>query len=142
MRVRELAPEEVWRPRYDEINAFERQLADDGVTIVKVFLHISREYQQERQLRRLERVDKRWKFNPGDLDDRERWDDFMAAYAEALERCSTPHAPWFVVPADRKWYRTWAVSKLVLETLREMDPQYPPRDDLDIEALKARLLAS
>ena len=110
--------------------------------IVKVFLHISRDYQKERQLRRLERVDKRWKFNPGDLDDRARWDAFQAAYAEALERCSMPHAPWYIVPADRKWYRTWAVSKLVLETLREMDPQYPPRDDLDIEALKARLLAS
>jgi PPK2 family polyphosphate:nucleotide phosphotransferase len=142
VRVRGLAPEEVWRPRYDEINAFERQLADDGVTIVKVFLHISRDYQQERQLRRLERVDKRWKFNEGDLDDRDRWDDFQLAYAEALERCSTPVAPWFVVPADRKWYRTWAVSQLVLETLREMDPQYPTREDLDVEALKARLLAS
>ncbi|MEA2386049.1 MAG: hypothetical protein QOJ22_223 [Thermoleophilaceae bacterium] len=142
VRVRGLVPEEVWRPRYDEVNAFERQLADDGVRIVKVFLHISRDYQKERQLRRLERVDKRWKFNEADLEDRERWDDFQVAYAEAIERCSTPIAPWFVVPADRKWYRTWAVSKLVLETLREMDPQYPPREDLDIEALKARLLAS
>ena len=142
VRARNLAPEEVWRPRYEEINAFERQLADDGVTIVKVFLHISREYQKERQLRRLDRVDKRWKFNPGDLDDRDRWDGFQAAYAEVLERCSTPSAPWYVVPADRKWYRTWAVSMLVLETLREMDPQFPPREDLDIEALKARLLAS
>ena len=142
VRVRGLAPEEVWRPRFDEINAFERQLADDGVTVVKVFLHISRDYQKARQLRRLERVDKRWKFNGADLDDRERWDDFQTAYAEALERCSTPIAPWFVVPADRKWYRTWAVSQLVLEALREIDPQYPPREDLDVEALKARLLAS
>jgi PPK2 family polyphosphate:nucleotide phosphotransferase len=140
VRVRQLVPEEVWRHRYDEINAFERQLAEDGVTIVKVFLHISRDYQKERQLRRLERIDKRWKFNPADLDDRERWDDFMAAYEAALERCSTALAPWYIVPADRKWYRTWAVSKLLLETLRELDPQYPPRDDLDIEALKARLL--
>src|SRR4051794_6513133 len=142
VRVRGLAPEEVWRPRFDEINAFERNLVDDGVTIVKVFLHISRDYQKERQLRRLERVDKRWKFNSADLEDRERWDDFQTAYAEVLERCSTPQAPWFVVPADRKWYRTWAVSKLVLETLRVIDPQYPPREDLDVEALKARLLAS
>ena len=141
-RVRELVPESEWRPRYDAINAFERDLADVGVTIVKVFLHIGREYQRERQLRRLERPDKRWKFDAGDLDDRERWDDFQVAYTEAIARCSTPVAPWFVVPAERKWYRTWAVSKLVLETLREMDPQYPPRDDLDVEALKARLLAS
>ena len=142
VRVRGLAPEDVWKPRFDEINAFERELADDGVTIVKVFLHISRDYQKERQLRRLERPDKRWKFNAGDLDDRDHWDDFQEAYADVLERCSTPLAPWFVVPADRKWYRTWAVSQLVLETLRELDPQYPPRDDLDIEALKARLEAS
>jgi PPK2 family polyphosphate:nucleotide phosphotransferase len=142
VRVRNLAPEDVWRPRYEEINAFERQLTEDGVTIVKVFLHISREYQKERQLRRLERVDKRWKFNAGDLDDRDLWDEYQAAYAEALERCSTDVAPWHVVPADRKWYRTWAVSRLVLETLREMDPQYPPRDDLDIPALRARLEAS
>ena len=142
VRVRGLAPEDVWRPRYDEINAFERELADDGVTIVKVFLHISRDYQKERQLRRLERPDKRWKFDAGDLDDRDRWNEFRAAYEDVLERCATPLAPWFVVPADRKWYRTWAVSQLVLETLRELDPQYPPREDLDIEALKARLEAS
>jgi PPK2 family polyphosphate:nucleotide phosphotransferase len=142
VRVRGLAPEKVWRPRFDEINAFERELVDDDVTVVKVFLHISRDYQKERQLRRLDRVDKRWKFNEGDLDDRDHWDDFQAAYEEVLERCSTPLAPWYVVPADRKWYRTWAVSKLVLEALREIDPQYPPRDDLDIPALRARLEAS
>ena len=141
-RVRELVPEEVWRPRYEEINAFERELSDDGVTIVKVFLHISRDYQKERQLRRLERPDKRWKFNEGDLDDRDRWDGFMAAYEELFERCSTQLAPWYVVPADRKWYRTWAVSKLVLEALQQIDPQYPARDDLDIEALRKRLLES
>jgi PPK2 family polyphosphate:nucleotide phosphotransferase len=142
VRVRGLVPEEVWRGRYDEINAFEQELADDGVTIVKVCLHISRKYQKERQLRRLERPDKRWKFEPGDLDDRERWDDFMAAYSDALERCSTPSAPWYVVPGDRKWYRNWAVSQLVLETLRELDPQWPERPELDLPALKARLLAS
>jgi PPK2 family polyphosphate:nucleotide phosphotransferase len=142
VRVHGLVGEEVWRRRYDEINAFERRLADDGVKIVKVCLHISREYQQERQLRRLERPDKRWKFEEGDLDDRERWDDFMAAYSEALERCSTPWAPWYVVPGDRKWYRNWAVSRLVLEALRDVDPQWPERPDLDIPALKARLLAS
>jgi PPK2 family polyphosphate:nucleotide phosphotransferase len=141
-RVRGLVPEEVWRPRYEEINAFERELTEDGVTLVKVFLHISRDYQKERQLRRLERPDKRWKFDPGDLEDRERWDDFMAAYEDAFEHCSSQLAPWYVVPADRKWYRTWAVSRLVLEALQTIDPQFPPRDDLDIEALKARLMAS
>ena len=97
VRVRNLAPEDVWRPRYDEINAFERQLTDDGVTIVKVFLHIGFDYQRERQLRRLERIDKRWKFNPGDLDDRDHWGGYQEAYAEALERCSPPSPPgtWF-----------------------------------------------
>jgi polyphosphate kinase 2 (PPK2 family) len=110
------------------------------VTILKVMLHISRDYQRDRQLRRLDRPDKRWKFDVGDLDDRAHWDEYMAAYSEALERCNTPWAPWYVVPGDRKWYRTWAVSRLVLETLREMDPRYPARGDLDIPALKARLL--
>jgi len=142
VRVKGLAPEDAWRPRFEEINAFERQLHDDGVSIVKVMLHISRDYQRERQLRRLERIDKRWKFNEGDLDDRDRWDEFMVAYEEALERCNTSVAPWYVVPADRKWYRTWAVSLLVVETLRALDLRYPERPELDIEALRARLLAS
>jgi PPK2 family polyphosphate:nucleotide phosphotransferase len=142
VRVRGLAPEDVWRPRYEEINAFERQLSEDGVAIVKVMLHISRDYQRERQLRRLERVDKRWKFNPGDLDDRAYWEQYQEAYAEALERCNTAWAPWYVVPADRKWYRTWAVSQLVLETLRDLDLHYPERPELDIPALKKRLEAS
>ena len=141
-RARELAPESQWRPRYDEINAFEQQLAGDGCTIVKVFLHISREYQLERQLRRLDRVDKRWKFAESDIADRERWPAFQAAYEEALERCNTAAAPWYVVPADRKWYRMWAVSQLLLETLRELDPQWPERAELDVPALRARLQAS
>ena len=139
VRVRGLAPEDEWRPRFEEINAFEHQLADEGTTIVKVFLHISREYQRERQLRRLERVDKRWKFDEHDLEDRELWDGYREAYEEVLERCNTPWAPWFVVPADRKWYRMWAVSQLALETLRGMDLHYPERPDLDVPALEARL---
>jgi PPK2 family polyphosphate:nucleotide phosphotransferase len=141
VRVRGLVPEEVWRPRFEEINAFERQLSDDGVVIVKVFLHISRDYQRERQIRRLERVDKRWKFDEGDLDDRDRWDAFRVAYEEALERCNTPWAPWYVVPADRKWYRMWAVSQLVRETLLDMDLHWPERRELDVPRLVARLRA-
>ena len=141
-RARELLPESQWRPRHDEINAFEQQLAGDGCTIVKVFLHISRDYQLERQLRRLDRVDKRWKFAESDVADRERWPAFQAAYEEALERCNTAAAPWYVVPADRKWYRMWAVSQLLLETLRELDPQWPERAELDVPALRARLQAS
>jgi PPK2 family polyphosphate:nucleotide phosphotransferase len=142
VRVRDLVPESEWRPRYEEINAFERSLADDGCTVVKVFLHISRDYQLERQLRRLDRRDKRWKFNPADVEDRERWPAFQEAYAEAIERTNTDVAPWYVVPADRKWYRMWAVSQLLLETLRELDPQHPARDDLDLPALRERLRKS
>jgi PPK2 family polyphosphate:nucleotide phosphotransferase len=141
-RVRGLVPEDVWRPRFDEINAFERSLADEGVVIVKVFLHISREYQRERQLRRLERVDKRWKFDQRDLEDRERWEGYREAYEELLERCNTAWAPWFVVPADRKWYRMWAVSQLVHETLAGMGLHWPARSELDLPALEARLQAS
>ena len=141
VRVRELVPEAEWRARYEVINAFERELADDGCVIVKVFLHISPEYQLERQLRRLDRVDKRWKFAESDLEDRERWPAFQSAYSEAIERCNTAAGPWFVVPADRKWYRMWAVSQLLLETLRELDPQWPERPDLDLPALRDRLRA-
>jgi PPK2 family polyphosphate:nucleotide phosphotransferase len=139
VRVHSLVPEDVWRPRFDEINAFERQLTEDGVVIIKVFLHISREYQLERQLRRLERVDKRWKFSENDIDDREHWDEFRTAYEEIFERCNTPWAPWFIVPADRKWYRMWAVSQLVRETLQGMDLHWPERRELDIPHLIARL---
>jgi PPK2 family polyphosphate:nucleotide phosphotransferase len=142
VRVRHLVPEEVWRQRFDEINAFERKLADEGTAIVKVFLHISRDYQLGRQVRRLELVDKRWKFNESDIEDRERWNDFRIAYEEVLERCNTPWAPWFIVPADRKWYRMWAVSRLVEETLRGLDLHYPERRELDVVSLRARLEAS
>jgi PPK2 family polyphosphate:nucleotide phosphotransferase len=139
VRVHDLEPEEVWRPRFEEINAFERRLADDGVVIVKVFLHISPDYQLERQTRRLERVDKRWKFAEDDIDDRERWGEFRTAYEEVLERCNTPWAPWFIVPADRKWYRMWAVSQLVRETLWDMDLDWPERRELDVPRLLERL---
>jgi PPK2 family polyphosphate:nucleotide phosphotransferase len=142
VRARELEPESVWRPRYDEINAFERELTDDGCTIVKVFLHISRDYQLDRQLRRLDRRDKRWKFAESDIEDRELWPAFQEAYEETIERTNTDVAPWFVVPADRKWYRMWAVSQLMLETLRDLDPHFPERSELDLEALRERLLAS
>jgi PPK2 family polyphosphate:nucleotide phosphotransferase len=141
-RVYRFVPEEVWRPRFDEINAFERELAEQGVVFVKVFLHISRDYQRERQLRRLLRVDKRWKFNVGDLEDREHWDEYQVAYEEAFERCNTPWAPWYVVPADRKWYRMWAVGRLMLETMRQMDLHYPERPELDLPALRSRLARS
>ncbi len=137
-RVRELAPPEVIERRYREINEFERKVVESGTTIVKLCLHISAKEQGKRLLARLDDPEKRWKFNPGDLDDRDRWDEFQAAYATAVARCSTEWAPWYVVPADRKWYRNVAVTDILVDTLREMDPRYP-EPDLDIPALRERL---
>jgi PPK2 family polyphosphate:nucleotide phosphotransferase len=135
VRVHDLAD---WKGRYDEINDFE---AKAGVTWIKCMLHISRDEQRERLLARLDDPTKRWKFNEGDLAERKLWDDYAAAYQDALARCDTDAAPWYVVPADRKWYRNWAIQQLLLETLRELDPQYPERKDLDVPALKKRLRA-
>jgi polyphosphate kinase 2 (PPK2 family) len=101
-------------------------------------LHISYEEQRERLLARLDDPSKHWKFNEGDLEERARWKDYMAAYDDAIRECSTEVAPWYVIPADRKWYRNWAISKLLVETLERMDPRFP-QPELDVEALKARL---
>jgi PPK2 family polyphosphate:nucleotide phosphotransferase len=123
VRVHSLVPELVWRARYDQINAFERLLADTGTIIVKCFLHISKEEQEQRLRAREEDVAKAWKLSAGDWRERERWGDYMAAYEEALTRCSTDHAPWYIIPANRKWYRDLAISEALVETLR------PYRDD-------------
>jgi PPK2 family polyphosphate:nucleotide phosphotransferase len=133
VRVHCLVPEPVWRARYGHINAFEALLAGDASTrVVKIYLHISRDEQARRLRERLRRPDKRWKFHPGDVEERNRWDDYMAAYEDAITRTSTEHAPWYVVPADHKWFRNWAVSRIVLETLEDMDPRYPqPEEALD-----------
>lgn len=138
VRVHELVPEAEWQQRYDRINAFERDLAAHGTTVLKVFLHISYERQRKRLLRRLDRPDKRWKFNPADVDERELWPRYQQAFQAMLERCDTDDAPWFVVPADSKKYRNWAVAQLLLETLLDLDPRYP-QPDLDLEALRERL---
>ena len=125
VRVNSLVPEAVWRQRYDHINAFERLLADSGVTIVKFFLHISKAEQAARLRARQQTPSKQWKFSPGDLEQRERWGDYMAAFEEALTRCNTPYAPWYVIPADKKWYRNLAVSQVLVETMEKMDLCYP-----------------
>lgn len=138
-RVRELAPPEEIDRRYAEINRFEKSLTDDGVTVVKVFLHISYEQQRRRLLERLDNPDKHWKFNVGDIEERTLWPAYQRAYEIAIERCSTPEAPWYLVPADRKWYRNWAISKLLLEHLEALDPQYP-KADFDVEESRRRLL--
>jgi PPK2 family polyphosphate:nucleotide phosphotransferase len=138
-RVRALAPRDEIERRYDEINRFEQRLADDRVTLVKCFLHISFDEQRRRLLRRLDRPDKLWKFSPGDIDDRALWPAYQEAYEIALHRCSAPHAPWYVIPADRKWYRDWAVARLLLEHLQALDPRYP-EPDFDPAECRKRLL--
>ena len=138
VRVHELVDEPVWRARYDQINDFERRVADAGTTIVKCFLHISYDEQRERLLARLDDPTKHWKFRARDIDERARWQEYMNAYDDAIARCSTDVAPWFVIPADRKWYRNWAIGTLLVETLERLDPRYPATD-LDVLTLKARL---
>lgn len=132
VRVNEIVPAAVWRPRYEQIRAFEELLAASGTTIVKFMLHISKEEQAERFRARLDRPDKQWKFRRGDLDDRAQWDEFMEAFDDAMRETSTPEAPWYVVPANKKWYRDWAVLHVLVDTLRAMDPQFPdPEEGLD-----------
>ncbi len=118
VRVHGLVPEPVWRARYRMINDFEHLLASSNTIILKFFFHISKEEQEERLLAREEDVEKAWKLSAGDWREREHWDDYMAAYTEALERCSTADAPWHIVPSDRKWFRNYAVARTVVETLR------------------------
>jgi PPK2 family polyphosphate:nucleotide phosphotransferase len=128
VRVHQLAPEAEWRSRYDRINEFEQLLVDGRVTILKFFLHISKGEQRERLQKRLDDRGKRWKFNLGDLDERKLWDDYQKAYEDVLTKCSTKHAPWHIVPADRKWYRNLVVSQTIRDTLEQLDPKFPPSD--------------
>ena len=125
VRVKELVPESVWQDRYRQINDFEAMLAANSTRIVKFYLHISRDEQRERFLKRLQDPKKGWKWDPADLETREKWADYQAAYMDALELCSTDSAPWFVIPADHKWYRDLAVAEILAETARSMDPRWP-----------------
>jgi PPK2 family polyphosphate:nucleotide phosphotransferase len=138
VRVRGTVERRTWMRRYDSINRFEAEQVARGVRIVKCYLHISAAEQKERLLARLDDPTKRWKFNPGDLDDRDRWDDYVAAYGDAIERCNTDAAPWYVVPADRKWYRNWAVTLLMIEQLEEMALRWP-EPAYDVDEQRARL---
>jgi PPK2 family polyphosphate:nucleotide phosphotransferase len=131
VRVEGLVPEERWRRRYEHINAFERLLVDEGTTIVKLFLHISKDEQRERLQARVDEPEKRWKFHRDDLDVRAKWDDYEAAFAEMLEQTSTDHAPWRAIPADKKWYRNWAVAAILVETMEGLELSWPePEGDL------------
>ena len=140
-RVHELVEEPGWRRRYRHINHFESLLADADVRIVKLFLHISRDEQADRMRKRLEDPTKNWKFRRADLAERARWDEYMAAYEEAIARTSTEHAPWYVIPANHKWYARVAVQELLTEALEDIDPQWP-KATYDIEEQKALLAAT
>jgi PPK2 family polyphosphate:nucleotide phosphotransferase len=140
VRVRELAPRSTWARRYGAINRFEEGLARAGMRIVKCYLHISTDEWRERQLARLDDPTKHWKFNPGDLEVRPLWDDYVEAYGDALRRCNSEAAPWYVIPADRKWYRNWAVTKLLIAELEGMELDWPSAT-FDVEEQRARLLA-
>jgi PPK2 family polyphosphate:nucleotide phosphotransferase len=130
VRVHDLVPKATWSRRYDQINDFERMLSEEGTTIVKFFLLIDKDEQRERLQARYDDPTKRWKVNTGDLAERARWDDYIVAFDEALTRCSTSVAPWYVIPANRKWFRDLAVGEILLDVLDELDPRYPTRDDL------------
>ncbi len=128
VKVRGLAPAKVIAERYEQINAFEKHLSESGTTILKFMLNISKDEQRERLQARLDEPDKNWKFNPSDIDDRKLWDDYQKAYEVVLDRCSTAHAPWRVVPSDRKWQRNAIIAQVVRKTLEDMAPQYPKPD--------------
>ena len=140
VRVRELAPHSTWSRRYEAIERFEKDQADGGMAIIKCYLHISRAEFRERQLARLVDPSKHWKYNPADLDVYGLWDDYLEAYGDALARCNPDHAPWYVIPADRKWYRNWAVTKLLIEALDRMGLEWP-KAEFDVEAERARVQA-
>ncbi|MEA5653157.1 MAG: polyphosphate kinase 2 family protein, partial [Cutibacterium granulosum] len=137
-RVDKLVEPEVWRRRYDRINRFEAELAASGTVIVKFFLHISPKVQQERLVARLDDPEKHWKFDPSDIAARAKWGDYQQAYTDVLERCNPDIAPWYVIPADHKWYRNWAVAQILLETLRSMNITWPAVD-FDVDEQRHKL---
>lgn len=139
VRVHNLVPPDVWEPRYDEINAFERELVAGGTTMVKVAMFISLDEQKQQLLERLDDPTKHWKYNPGDVDERKLWPNYQEAYQAMLDRTSTDYAPWHVVPCDRRWYSRLAVTELLIEALEQLDLSWPPAD-FDIEAERRRLL--
>ncbi len=138
VRVHNLVPADVWGARYDEINAFEKELVDSGTTLVKVAMFVSLEEQKQRLAERLERPDKFWKYNPGDIDEREKWPGYQEAYQAVLDKTSTDYAPWHVVPCDKKWYSRLAITELLIEALKSLNLSWPPAD-FDVEHEKERL---
>lgn len=141
VRVHELVPELIWKKRYDQINAFERLLVEEGTTILKFFLHIDPEEQKQRLLDRLADPSKHWKFNPGDLKERALWEQYTQAYEDVLSKTSTDWAPWYVIPANKKWYRDLIISRILVETLQSLDIQLPqPLSEIEVERYRLQLL--
>lgn len=135
VRVHDLVPKGVWLRRYDEINAFEEYLSENRVKILKFFLHISKDEQKKRMMERIDDRNKRWKISEADFRERKFWNEYVTAYEDVLERCSTKHAPWFIVPANKKWFRNLAVSHIIAETLEDMNMRFPP-PSVDVKKLK------
>jgi len=135
VRVHELVPAPVWKRRYDQINDFERYLAENGVVIVKFFLHISKDEQKRRLERRIEDSTRQWKVALSDFEERKRWKEYQRAYEDAITKCNTKEAPWYVVPADKKWFRNLAVSQILVETLEALDMRFP-KPTVDLASLK------
>lgn len=125
VRVHKLVPEQTWEKRYQQINDFERTLNEEGAVIIKFFLHISKDEQKKRLQERLDDPAKRWKFSLGDLKERELWDDYMAAYQDMLNKTSTSYAPWYLVPANKKWYRNLVIAEVLVDALKKLDMKYP-----------------
>ena len=140
-RVEAMAPADEIETRYGQINDFEREVAESGTRVVKCFLNVSKATQKKRLMERLDDPTKYWKYNPGDLAVRAKWDDYMVAYGLALTRCNQDLAPWYVIPSDHKWYRNWAIAQILLETLQSMDLTWPPAA-FSVAAEKARVKAS
>lgn len=138
VRVHELVPRDVWERRYDEINAFEMELVNSGTTLVKCAMFVSLDEQKQRLAERLDRPDRYWKYNPGDLEERKLWPAYQEAYQAVLDRTSTEHAPWFVIPSDKKWYTRLAITELLIEAIKGMQLTWPPAD-FDVEAEKKKL---
>ncbi|HTS20106.1 MAG TPA: polyphosphate kinase 2 family protein [Verrucomicrobiae bacterium] len=137
VRVHELVPKAVWSARYDYINTFEKMMSDNGVTILKFFLHISRKEQLARLDARIDDPTRNWKISDADFKERKLWDDYVKAYEAVLSKCSTSYAPWFVIPANKKWFRNLAVSQIIVETLERMDPKFP-KPKVDLKKLKGK----
>ena len=137
VRVHQLAPESVWSARYDQINAFEKLMGDNGVTILKFFLHISKAEQKQRLEARLDATARNWKISPADFKERRFWGDYVKAYETALSRCNSSSTPWFIIPSNKKWFRNLAVSQIIVETLERMNPKFP-KPSFDLSKIKVK----